>query len=65
MSAHEFDAIAPTVIRFAASRLRCPDLQAIAFVIAWWTWRSAPEKRHLPASVWARVGVRHALAPPN
>lgn len=62
MSAENFDAIVPVIKKFAAIHLRCPDAQAVALVLAWWAWHIAPDKRHLPPSVWAKVGVRHALA---
>ncbi len=57
-----FDTIASVVERYAAACTRCPDLRSLALTLAWYYWSIAPDKHHLPASVWARVGVRHALA---
>ncbi len=48
--------------RYAQSVLRSEELIAIALVLAWWEWKNATEEQKtLPPSVWARVGVRHAL----
>ena len=57
-----FDDIAPVVQSYARTRCDgCPDREAMALVIAWYRWETSRAK-HLPATVWARVGVRHALA---
>jgi hypothetical protein len=54
----------PVVLKYAAMRLRDPELQAIALVLAWYSWKlyQGQGKADLPPSVWARIGVRHALA---
>lgn len=57
-----FEEIAPVVLKYAAACLRCPDQQSLALTLAWYYWHLAPDKHYLPASVWARVGVRHVLA---
>ena len=53
--------ILPVVQRYTRMRLRDEELASIALVLAWYYWSRATN-RGLPASVWARVGVRHALA---
>lgn len=52
--------ILPVVVRFAALSFRCPDLESLTLTFAWYCWmRATPEKQQeLPASVWARLGVR-------
>lgn len=57
-----FDQIAPMVRKYARACCGgCPDKEAMALVIAWHRWEYGGRK-DLPATVWARVGVRHALA---
>lgn len=56
-----FEMIAPVIRRYAERRIECPDLQGHAVTLGWWFWHRSPNKRHLPASVWARVAVRAAL----
>lgn len=57
-----FDEIAPTVLKYARTCCEgCPDREAMALVLAWFYWAFGGRK-DLPATVWARVGVRHALA---
>jgi hypothetical protein len=51
--------ILPVVIHFASVCFRCPDQQSLALTFAWFNWnRATPEQQQLPASVWARQGVR-------
>jgi hypothetical protein len=52
--------ILPVVIRYAALRLKCPDLQGLAITLAWWAWSTA-KTPDLPATVWARMGVLRVL----
>lgn len=61
MSVQSFDAIAPVVIRYAATRLKCPYLQSLALTLAWYCWRQA-NRPELPPSVWARMAVRQVLS---
>jgi len=57
-----FDKIAPVVRQYARSRCNCcPDREAMALVIAWHRWEFS-NRKDLPATVWARIGVRHAIA---
>jgi hypothetical protein len=51
----------PVVKRWVELRLKGEELQSLALVLAWWLWRSAAD-RGLPASVFARTAVLHALA---
>jgi hypothetical protein len=55
--------ILPVVIHFASVCFKCPDQQSLALTLAWFNWnRAKPEQQELPASVWARLGVRWVLA---
>lgn len=51
--------VLPVVVRYAEACFRCPDQQSLALTLAWYAWFTAtPEQQELPASVWARAGVR-------
>lgn len=55
--------ILPVVVHFASVCFQCPDKQSLALTLAWFEWsRAKPEQKELPASVWARVGVRRVNA---
>lgn len=51
--------VLPVVVHFAALCFQCPDKRSLALTLAWFQWnRAKPEQQELPASVWARAGVR-------
>lgn len=51
--------ILPVVVHFASVCFKCPDQQSLTLTFAWFNWsRATPEQQELPASVWARAGVR-------
>lgn len=56
-----FDEIAPVIKKYARACCEgCPDREAMALVLAWYYWEHGGRK-DLPPTVWARVGVRHAI----
>lgn len=57
------EAVMAAAARYAGKVLRDDERVAIAIVLAWYYWHKAPDdKKELPASVWARCGVRAVMA---
>src|SRR5580700_4471554 len=55
----------PVVLKYVNMRLRDEELRGLAVVLAWWGWtlyQRQDKGEDLPPSVWARVGVRWAMA---
>lgn len=56
--------VLPVVTRYARAVLKDDERVSLAIVLAWYAWRQTTDEKRaqLPATVWARVGVRHVLA---
>ncbi len=52
--------VLPVVVRYARLRRLDDERASIAQVLAWWHW--SHRTQDFPPSVWAIMGVRHAIA---